>query len=250
MIPVKPPNLKNPQELPCISIFSSRMDRGSVPGGCSVMGSGVITVVGAVFFSGTSCRDGRGVVVITGLSLLPVTASSRSRTSSFDGVVRVGGARLVAVTTVSGDKEARVMGVVKKSVVIGDPVVAEGLPSPPALPTDVITTPPHRDAVAMVTVVVATSEKAGASSWGTVWLEKGLPSRPSKKRCSPWKSLVSRAWCRRMPRRRGLWLGGPAGGVPGPGDDEGESVSSPVTRPFGPAASGEEPEEDMEHIDR
>lgn len=77
--------------------------------------------------------------------------------------------------------------------------------------------------VAAAVAVVAMSEKAGASSWGTSWVTGSLASEadtepgmveyaatePSllKKRWSPWKSLVSRcSWSSRL-LKTGWWLG-------------------------------------------
>lgn len=77
--------------------------------------------------------------------------------------------------------------------------------------------------VAAAVAVVAMSEKAGASSWGTSWvtvspafsadIEPGMvgyaSTEPSflKKCWSPWKSLVSRCSWSIRPLRTGWWLG-------------------------------------------
>lgn len=77
--------------------------------------------------------------------------------------------------------------------------------------------------VAAAVAVVAMSEKAGASSWGTSWVigcpaskadtEPGMveyaATEPSllKKCSSPWKSLVSRCSWSSRPLKTGWWLG-------------------------------------------
>ena len=81
--------------------------------------------------------------------------------------------------------------------------------------------------VAAAVAVVAMSEKAGASSWGTSWVTEppGSDTEPGtveyaatepsllKKCWSPWKSLVSRCSWSSMPLKTGWWFGMFTGGT-------------------------------------